>query len=160
MLPQSLAGIAIILIAIFIGFKLFKSAIKIGIVLILFLLGAYLIFGGMPPVGEDESNSISIPQESRIKDIIVAAKDIAWGIEIVGTEWDSDGTLIIAVTNTGQLTISGIEAWVNDEPVEITNSPKETLEKGDTTIIDTNYMAKGPMRIRVKAGQAEDEITA
>jgi len=160
MIPQSLAGIAILLLAVFIGFKLFKSAIKIGIVLILFLLGAYLIFGGLPSMGEDETNQIAIPEESRIKDIIVTAKDIAWGIEIVGTEWDSDGTLLIAVTNTGQLKISNIEIWVNDEEVTITNSPKQTLEKGDTTILDTNYMAQGPVKVRVKAGQAEDEITA
>jgi len=49
---------------------------------------------------------------------------------------------------------------VNDDEVQITNTAPESLEKGDTVILDTNYMAKGPMRIRVQAGRAEDEITA
>ena len=167
-LSQPLIGLLILIIAIFIGFKLIKSIIKIGVVIALVLVGAYLLFGGIPrgmPFGEmgalqGENETLSLPQDSRVKDIIVAAKDIAWGIEIVATQWDSDGTLLVAVTNTGQFSISGVQVWVNGEEVEVTNSHPGTIEKGDTVILDTNYMAKGSMAVRVKAGQAEDEIAA
>ena len=167
MFPNTLLGIAILLIAVYIGFKLFKNILKIGIFLLLILIGSYLLFGGIPTdmsalsqPSVSQNDTLQLPQDSRIKDIIVAAKDIAWGIEIVAAQWDSDGTLLVAVTNTGQLTISGIQVWVNGEEVDITNTAPPSLEKGDTAILDTNYMAKGSMTIRVKAGQAEDEISA
>lgn len=177
MIPSTLLGIAILLIAIYIGFKLFKNILKIGIFLLLILIGSYLLFGGIPTdmssLSQPSSGQLTqgqngtlqpqqdqLPEGSRIKDIIVAAKDIAWGIEIVAAQWDSDGTLLVAVTNTGQLTISGIKVWVNGEEVDITNTAPTSLEKGDTAILDTNYMAKGQVAIRVRAGQAEDEISA
>jgi len=162
MFPTSLLGIVVLLIAIFVAFKLIKSIVKIGIIVVLFLLGSYLLFGGIPFIGDGDmdTDTLPIPDDSRVKDIIVTAKNIAWGVEVVSTAWDSDDTLLIAVTNTGQLPLSDIQVWVNDDEVQITNTAPESLEKGDTVILDTNYMAKGPMTIRVQAGRAEDEITA
>lgn len=167
---QALAGLAILIIAVFIGFKLIKGMFKIGLLLALFLLGSYLLFGGLPSLqgmlsGEPASGDIApggvaIPEDSRVKDIIVTAKNIAWGVEIVSAAWDSDGTLLIALVNTGQFPLSGIRVWVNGDEVTITNTLSESLEKGDAAILDTDYMARGPMAIRVEAGEAEDEITA
>jgi len=156
-----LFGIIVLIIAAYVAFKLIKSIVKIAVVFLLVLVGAYLLFGGMPPLSMPSlgGDSVSVPEDSRVKDIIVAAKDIAWGIEILAAEHDSDGTLLIAVANTGQFEISGIQVWVNGEEVAVTNSPPGALEKGETAILDTNYMARGQATIKVVAGQAEDEIT-
>ena len=161
MLPQSLLGIVILIAAIFIGFKLIKSVVKIGFVVLLVIIAGYLIFGGMPEVGGlgDGEAGVALPQfeNSSVKDVIVAVKNVAWGVEVLSADFDSDGTLVLAIANTGQLQLSGVEIYVNGELVGVTNSPPEVLEKGDVGIFDTDYQATGPAVIIVKAGKAKTE---
>ena len=79
--------------------------------------------------------------------------------EILGAEFDSDGTLVVVVANTGQFPVSGVEVYVNGEQVEVTNGLPERMEKGEVRIIDTDYQASGPAVIGIKAGKAEAEAT-
>jgi len=164
MLPNSLLGVAIVLAAIYIGFRLLKSIAKIGFLALILLLAGYLIFGGIPQMAIPDNATLPDVQDlkeiqnSSIGSIIVAVKNVAWGAEILGADFDSDGTLVVVVANTGQFPLEGLDIYVNGELVGITNSPPGLLEKGDIGIFDTDYQARGPAVIRVRAGRAETEL--
>lgn len=138
MLPL-IVGIAILLVAIYVGIKILKNII-IGVILIfLVLIASFLIFGSIPNLREIPFIGQFLPSISGPQDVILAIKNILYSIEIVDVSRDSQNNLLIAIANTGKLEVSQIKVFIDNQTASIVNSPKDPLKSGEITLIQTNW---------------------
>lgn len=138
MLPL-IVGIAILLVAIYVGIKILKNII-IGVILIfLVLIASFLIFGSIPNLKEIPFIGQFLPSISGPQDVILAIKNILYSIEIVDVSRDSQNNLLIAIANTGKLEVSQIKVFIDNQTASIVNSPKDPLKSGEITLIQTNW---------------------
>lgn len=135
-----LIGIALLLIVIYIGFKILKNVL-LGIVLIVLVaIASFLILGYVPsprdiPIIGQFFPSIPTTPEG----VVIAIKDILHNINIVDVNRDSQNNLLIAVANTGKQSVSGLKVFVDNQTAGILNSIKDPLGSGEVTIIQTNW---------------------
>jgi hypothetical protein len=158
---QTIVGILIVLIAIRTLVKVVKDIAGGLISIVLLMIGATLIFGTPIEIGQVPiigSVFGSLDQNVSVQDVGIMLKDIAWSVKILGASKDAEGSLVIALANTGQVSFTKIEVFVDDMQVKIANSPKFPIKKGEVRLIDTDYVGEGLKKIKVKAGSAEDEF--
>ena len=146
-------GIIILAIVIFIGIRIFRNII-VGIVLIaLVLIASFLILGSWPNLQEIPFIGKYIPRiPTTTGEFIVAIKSFFYSMKIEVNR-DKAGNLLIAVTNTGRMSLSNFKVFVDGDAVPITNSPKDPLNSGEVTIIQIEW-AGSFNQIRVESDQA------
>jgi hypothetical protein len=133
-------GVILLLIAIYVGFKILKNLIIGLILLIMIVLACFLIFGSISSLRAIPFIGRLIPKiPTTPQGVIIAIKDILYSIDVAGVDKDSHDNLLIAVANTGKLEVSNISVFVDNQTVNITNSIKDPLKSGEITIIQTNW---------------------
>jgi hypothetical protein len=143
-------GLIIFAIVLVIVFKILKE-IVVGLILIgLVIIASILVLGyfdasSIPFIGQ------YIPKFSN-SSIIVIVKGILYKMEIIGIAHDADNNLLISVTNTGRLDLSGFNATIDGSAVNIKNKIA-TLKSGQTTVLQTDW-SKEFSTIVVKTQQA------
>ncbi|MFH1786177.1 MAG: hypothetical protein ABH829_00785 [archaeon] len=161
---QAILGIVLLLVVIYTGTKILKDFVKGLILMALVLVASFMIVGGMPelkavpllggmlsPAAED------VKLDSSVDSVILAVKDIAWSIDVAAVSKDSEGRMLIAVTNTGQLALTDFAVAINGADVQVLNQVPEKLEKGESAILQTGYTGYGVVQITVVSGQATAE---
>ncbi len=154
--PQAIIGLVILAIAIGTFLKVIGNIVKAAILIGLILIGSTMFIGGTPELGSLPVVGGFFPQvDLSAGGIISLAKGVAWSVDIIGVGQDSEGTLVVALANTGQFDISDLTIEVNGESVEVTNSPDFPLAKGEVAFVDTDFTGTGEIEISVVAGKAE-----
>lgn len=140
MVVPIIVGIALLLIVIYIALKILKNII-IGIILIvLVLLAAFFIFGYIPNLRAIPIIGGLLPSlPTNPGEVLVSIRNMIYNVEVLGANRDSQNNLLIAIANSGKLDVSEIRIFVDNQIVNITNSPKDPLKSGEVTIIQTNW---------------------
>jgi len=133
-------GIIILVIVAFVALRMLENVVLGAVLIGLTLFASYLILGSWPDLRALPIVGRFIPElPSSTGEFITIIKNIFYSIDIVTVTRDTSGNLLIAVANTGRLSVSGLKVLVNGQEVEITNSPKDPLNSGESTIIETNW---------------------
>jgi hypothetical protein len=108
------------------------------------LFASYLIFGSVPsfkqiPIIGWIIEKISPKLPTSPENIIAMIKGVAYNLDILGVNRDANGNVLISVTNTGKLSLSGFKAYVDNKKVNILNEPKDSLPSGKTIILQLDY---------------------
>jgi len=149
MLPL-IFGLIIFAIVVIIVFKILKEII-VGLILIgLVIVASTLVLGyfdatTVPFIGQ------WIPKFTNTS-IVVIVKNIFYNIEIPSVARDSQNNLLIVVTNTGKLELSGFNVTVDSTAAQIKNKVLP-LKSGQTAILQTDWN-KSFSKITVKTQQA------
>ncbi len=149
MLPL-IFGIMVFAIAVIVVLKVLKEVI-VGLILIgLVIVASTLVLGyfdtsAVPFIGG------WIPKFSNAS-IVVVVKNILYNMEILSVSKDSQNNLLISVTNTGKLELSGFNVTVDGQSVQIKNKVLP-LKSGQTAIIQTDWN-KDFAKVTVKTQQA------
>ena len=134
-----IAGIILLLIAIYIAFKILKNILLGLIVIVLILVSSFLIFGSIQIFRKIPFIGRFFPEIPTPEGIIVAIKDIFHSIDIIEVSRDSQNNLLVAVANTGKLEVSNLRIFVDNQTTGIINTPKDPLKSGEITIIQINW---------------------
>jgi hypothetical protein len=128
-----------------VSLKIFKNVL-LGIVLVAAVVFAsFLIFGSLPDIRTIPIIGSFIPDLSGILGSL-------YKIEIIAVSKDAQGNLLITVSNTGKLDVTGFKSSVDGQSARITNSPKDPLKPGETTVIQSEW-TKEYSEIKVETEQ-------
>jgi len=133
-------GIILLVIAVYVGFKILKNVIVGAILIGLVILASLLIFGSIPNLRDIPIIGGLFPSiPTTPGEILVSIRNIIYNIEILGVNRDAQNNLLVTVVNTGKLEVSGLNVSVDNQTVRIINTPKDPLKSGEVTIIQTDW---------------------
>lgn len=148
MLPL-IFGLIIFAIVVVIVLKILKE-IFVGLILVgLVIIASTLVLGyfdasTIPFIGQ------WIPKFSNAS-IVVIVRNIFYSMEVTSVARDAQNNLLIAVSNTGRLELSGFNVTVDGSLANIKNKVSP-LKSGQTTILQTDW-SKDFANVTVKSGQ-------
>ena len=136
----TLVWIIILAIVAFITIRIVKNII-LGVILIgLILLGYYLFTDSLPSTRSIPIIGPILPKiPTSIGSTIEVMKKFLYNVEIVETSRDSKNNLLITVTNKGKVQASNFSVYIDNKTVKITNEPKDPLNYGERTSIQTDW---------------------
>jgi hypothetical protein len=140
MVVSIIIGIIILAIVIFVAIRIVKN-ILIGLALIgLILLASFLILGAIPNLRSIPIIGPRLPRfPSSLGEVVSIIKRIFYEIKILDVSRDSENRLLITIKNTGKLKASNFSVFVDNKTVKIINKPKDPLESGEITTIQTDW---------------------
>lgn len=140
---QTIVGILLLAVAVVFLLRLLKNFLEAVLVIGLILLASYFLFGSLPSLKSIpligpwlEKIIPSVP--TSIEGIILKVKNIAYSIKIMGISRDSEGNLLVIVSNDGKMKVSGFKAYVDNKEVAILNEVKE-LDSGETVALQLDW---------------------
>jgi hypothetical protein len=140
MVISVIIGIIILAIVIFVAIRIVKN-ILIGLALIgLVLLASFLILGSIPNLKSIPIIGPKLPRlPSSLGEVISIIKRMFYEIKILDVSRDSKNQILITIKNTGKLKASNFKVFVDNKTAKIINKPKDPLESGGITTIQTNW---------------------
>jgi len=140
MVISAIIGIIILAIVIFFAIKIIKNVL-IGLALIcLILLASFLILGSIPNLRSIPIIGPRLPRvPSSLGGVISIIKKIFYEIEILDVSRDSRNQILITIKNTGRMELSNFSVIIDNKKTEIINRPKDPLEPGEMTTIQTSW---------------------
>jgi len=148
-------GLVIFAIVLVVVFKILKE-ILVGLVLVLLVVVASTLVLGYFDASSIPFIGSWIPKFSNTS-IVVIVKNMLYKMEILSVARDADNNLLISVTNTGTLGLSGFNVTVDGNAVGIKNKVLP-LKSGQTTILQTDWN-KDFTKIQVKTQDASTTYT-
>jgi len=148
-------GLVIFAIVLVVVFKILKE-ILVGLVLVLLVVVASTLVLGYFDASSIPFIGSWIPKFSNTS-IVVIVKNMLYKMEILSVARDADNNLLISVTNTGTLDLSGFNVIVDNTTVGIKNKILP-LKSGQTTILQTDWN-KDFVKILVKTQDATATYT-
>lgn len=143
-------GVALLVIAVYIIFRIIGN-IALGTLLVLIVfLASYLLVGSFPSLGDVPVIGAFIPKTGKA---IAVIKDFAYSMDIIGVSPSSDGNLLVTVVNTGQLELSDFTAYVDGSNTTILNN-KNLIKSGDVVVFELGWKDEFN-RILIKSNKAE-----
>ena len=128
-------GIALLVVVVYIIFRIMGN-IALGALLVLgVFLASYLLLGSFPSLADIPVIGNFIPTTGKA---IAVIKNFAYSMDIIGVSTSSDNNLLVTVANTGKLDISNFTAYVNDKQVDILNN-KDSLKSGDVVVFELDW---------------------
>lgn len=133
-------GILILAVVVYITIRIAKDVI-IGIALIgLILLASFLIVGSIPSLRSVPIIGPALPKiPTSLTDIVSTIKRILYDIKIMDVSRDSENRVLTTIKNTGRLKVSNFSVYIDDKKVNILNKPKDPLNSGEITTIQTDW---------------------
>jgi len=133
-------GLILLAVIVFTVIRIVRDVL-LGLALIaLTLLAAFLILGFVPSI---RSIPVIGPLLPRIPTSLTGAIEWIWrffqNFKIIDVSRDAKNNLLITVSNTGKLQVSGFKIYVDNKTTETMNKPKDPLKAGETTTIQTNW---------------------
>ena len=139
MLPL-IFGIIILVIVVFVALRMLENVVVGAVLIGLVFFASFLIFGSWPNLKSLPIVGQYIPElPSTTGEVITIIKNVFYSIDIISVTKDNSGNLLVAVANTGKMSVSDLKVLVNGQKVGITNSPKDPLNSGESTIIETDW---------------------
>lgn len=156
MIVDLIFGIIILMIIIYIGLRIIKNVVLGTIFVTIVFLASFLIIGRFPnlrkiPILGYFFSSFKFP--STTGEMIGIVKRFFYNPEITGVSRDSQGNLLVTLSNKGVFSVSNCKIFVDGVEPEILNNPKKTLSKDDSTIYELNWK-ENFSRISVKCKEA------
>ena len=152
-------GIILLVIAVYVGFKILKNIIVGAILIGLVILASFLIFGSIPDLRAIPIIGGLFPSiPTTPGEILVSIRNIVYNIEILGANRDAQNNLLVTVVNTGKLEVSELKLFVDNQTVNIINIPKDPLKSGEVTIIQSDWN-KSFTEVLVQTDQANATYT-
>lgn len=143
-------GVALLIIVIYIIFRVIGN-IALGTLLVMIVfLASYLLIGSFPSLEDLPIIGGFIPTTGKA---IAVIKDFAYSVDIIGLSASSEGNLLATVVNTGQLDVSNFTAYVDGQKVGILNQ-KESLKSGEVVVFELDWN-KEFKTVLIKADKAE-----
>ncbi len=140
MVVPIIIGLILLAVIVFTVIRVVRD-VFLGLVLIgLTLLAAFLILGFVPSI---RSIPIIGPLLPEIPTSLTGA--IEWimrffhNLEIINVSRDAESNLLITISNIGRLQLSDLKVHVDNKTTKILNKPKDPLEPGETTTIQTDW---------------------
>lgn len=144
-------GVALLVVAVYIIFRIVGN-IALGAILVLVVfLASYLLVGSFPRLGDIPFIGNFIPTTGKA---IAVIKDFKYSTEIIGVSTSSNGNLLVTLANTGQLEISNFTAYADGQKVDILNN-KDSLKSGDVVVFELDWKDEFK-KLVIKTDQAED----
>ena len=135
-----LFGIIIILVVIYIAFKILKNIIIGVIIMGLVMVASYLIIGSFPKLGGIPIIGRFLPElPTSTGEAIAYMRNVFYHLDILAVTRDINNNLLVTIANTGKLAVSGLSVYVDGNPVEILNQPKDPLLPKEATIIQVSW---------------------
>jgi len=133
-------GILILAVVIFVAIRIVKD-IVIGIALIgLILLASFLIVGSIPSLRSVPIIGPALPKiPTSLTEVVSIIKRIFYEIKIIDVSRDSENQVLITIKNTGRFKVSNFSVFVDDTLTKIINKPKDPLNSGEITTIQTDW---------------------
>jgi len=140
MVVPVIIGVLILLIVIYVAFRILKNLVFGLILIVVILFAAFLIFGSLPDLRSIPVIGQLIPRlPTSTGDAIAIIKNVFYNIDILGVTRDSASNLLITVANTGKLSVSELKVFIDNETARIINNPKDPLPSKETTIIQVDW---------------------
>jgi len=160
MVVPAIIGLALLVIIVYIAFKVLKNLI-FGLILIVFVFfAAFLIIGSLPDLRSIPIIGRFIPQlPTSTGEVITILRNVFYRIDILSVSRDLQNNLLITIANRGKMEVSGFKVFVDGQSVDITNNPKDPLKSGEVATIQTNWN-KGFSEVLVSTKQASTTYTA
>jgi len=140
MVISVIIGIIILAIVIFVAIRIVKNVL-VGVALIcLILLASFLILGSAPSLRSIPVIGPRLPRvPSSLGEVVSIIKKIFYEIKILDVSRDSKNQILITIKNTGRLKASNFTVFIDNKTTEIINKPKDPLESGEITTVQTNW---------------------
>ncbi|MEM7821343.1 MAG: hypothetical protein QXX38_00815 [Candidatus Aenigmatarchaeota archaeon] len=104
------------------------------------MFSSFLIFGSIQDLRNIPIIGKVFPKiPTSTGEAIGMIKDVFYNLEILGVERSHEGNVLITVANTGKLSVSGFEIFVENTKVKIINNPKDPLPSKETTVIEVDW---------------------
>ena len=143
-------GVALLVVVVYIIFRIIGN-ISLGVLLaLLVFLASYLLLGSFPKLGDLPVIGAFVPTTGKA---IAVIKDFAYSIDIIGVSAGSNGNLLVTIANTGQLEVSNFTAYVDEKNVDILNK-KDSLKSGDVVVFELDWK-EDFKRVSIKSDQIE-----
>ena len=147
---EFLFGVALLVVVLYIAFRIIGN-IALGAILVLIVfLASYLLVGSFPSLGNVPVIGGFIPTTGKA---IATIKNFAYSMDIIGVSTSSNGNLLVTAANTGQLDISNFTASVDGKNADILNQ-KDSLKSGDVIIFELDWN-EGFKTILIKSDKTE-----
>ncbi len=132
MILELIFGLAILGVVFYILFKMLDS-IAVGALLVLAIfISSYLILGSFPEITNVPIIGQFLPKTGQI---IAVIGDSQYSIDILDVSIASNGNVLVAVLNNGNLGLTNLTAHVDGMPVEIVKGDK-VINSGDVTVLE------------------------
>jgi len=140
MVVPAIIGLVLLVIIIYVAFKVLKNLV-FGLVLIgIVIFASFLIFGSLPDLRALPLIGKYLPElPSTTGEVIGIVKNVFYNIDILSVSRDSQNNLLINVANTGRMSVSGFQVFVDGMLVNIVNDPKDPLDSKEVTTIQTDW---------------------
>jgi len=140
MVVPAIIGIVLLAIVGYVSFRVLQN-VFLGFVLVgITFVASLLIFGSFPSFRQIPVIGGLFPQiPGSVGDFIVAVRNIFYHIDILGVSRDSDNDLLVAVINSGKLSLSNFNVSVDNHTVQIMNKIDNPLPSGKTAVIEVNW---------------------
>jgi len=143
-------GIALLVVAVYIIFRVIGNIALGALLLLIVFLASYLLVGSFPKLGDIPVIGNFIPTTGKA---IATIKDFAYSMDIIGDSTSSNNNLLITVANTGQLEVSNFTAYVDNQKVDILNN-KDFLKSSDVVVFELNWKEEFKL-VSIKSDQTE-----
>ena len=140
MVLPAIIGIMLLAIVGYVSFRVLQN-VFLGLVLVgITFLASLLIFGSFPSLRQIPVIGGLFPQiPGSVGDFIVAVRNIFYHIDILGVSRSSDSNLLVAVINSGKLSLSNFNVSVDNRTVQILNKIENPLPSGKSAVIEVNW---------------------
>ena len=128
-------GVALLVVAVYIIFRIIGNIAMGALLVLIVFLASYLLIGSFPSLGNVPFIGNFIPTTGKT---IAVIKDFAYSTDIIGVSTSSDENLLVTLVNTGQLEISNFTAHVDGQKVDILNT-KDSLKSGDVVVFELGW---------------------
>ena len=159
-LPQIAIGIFLFLVALYLILKVMKNVLLVLVAIVILFMSYTFIYGSSPEVCTFPVIGTIIKPicsfSSNPSGIIVAVKDIFYNTDVIATSRDSQNNLLVVVSNTGKLNLSGFKITVDGNQVGIKNKIPDSLKSGETYVFTTNFSASCS-NVTVQTNQIESK---
>jgi hypothetical protein len=133
-------GILILAIVVYIAIRITKDII-VGVVLIgLIFLASFLILGSIPNLRTIPVIGPALPTiPTSLTEVLSIIKKIFYEIKILDVSKDSENRVLIIVKNNGRFSVTNFSVSIDGKKVKIINKPKDPLNSGEITTIQTDW---------------------
>ncbi|MBI2005145.1 MAG: hypothetical protein HYS80_00070 [Candidatus Aenigmarchaeota archaeon] len=128
-------GIALLVVVVYIIFRVIGNVALGALLVLVVFLASYLLLGSFPSLGGIPVVGKFIPTTGKA---IAVIKNFAYSMDIIGVSTSSNGNLLLTLVNTGRLEVSNFTAYVDDQQVEILNE-KDSLSSGDVVVFELDW---------------------
>jgi len=156
MVFAAIFGLLILAVTVYVSLKVLGNVLYGVVMIALIFLASYLIVGSFPSLKEVPFIGGYIPDlpdfsglTSQTGSAIAVVRNLLYNLKILSLARASNGNLLVSVANAGQMELSNFSVYVDSQPAQIVNKPKDPLKSGESTMIELAWKSNiGTVMVR------------